>query len=118
MAARGRCRRAAKQPDSSSQARQAQDEVARFLAPHVPVASPLATRDGSFVCVESLPVGGSGARTMHAVRMSKFLQGRTLDKAEQVVGECCFAGFPPLYNKTAIESSSAFAAAFQRQCND
>ena len=63
---------------------QAQDEAARFLAPHVPVASPLAASDGSFVCMESLPVGDTGTHALHAVRMSQFLRGCTLDKAPQV----------------------------------
>ena len=66
--------------------RQAQDAVARFLAPHLPVASPLAAQDGSYVCLESLPVGEIGTCMMHAVRMSRFLPGCTLDKATQVSG--------------------------------
>lgn len=58
--------------------------MARFLAPHQPVASPLAAVDGSFVCMEGLPVGDTGQHAMHAVRMSRFLPGCTLDKATQV----------------------------------
>ncbi len=64
--------------------RQAQDGVARFLAPHLPVASPIAALDGSYICLESLPVGDTGVSAMHAVRMSQFLAGCQLDKATQV----------------------------------
>ena len=48
------------------------------------MASPIAALDGSYICLECLPVGYTGTSAMHTVRMSQFLAGCQLDKATQV----------------------------------